>query len=286
MSGRYVVSKFMRLQHVVRHNNTKTTTTTAAIRCLSTAPKKATEGGLPDSIKRVGTVEAFPNEYPGQNYAFNWCLNGDGVTPLRKSAFRITKPLDLKVAGLTPAAKAPLKVKAAAAMPEAGSDTLSFEVFDEVSQRTRDLLSLADSLYCPEGHVPGTRTAVRVITNSSKLAPDMLAYLERAPRKEPPESLPITAYVLETADGEEFVGYAIEEIEVPVSSRNDDGPGWITGNEPEPEYEAKSVASVVVVSKKPDIKVIVAGLEASAKALAADALERQAKKEAEEKAKE
>lgn len=64
---------------------------------------------LPDSIKRVGKTDAFPNEYPGQVYAFNWCLNGDGVTPLRKSAFRITKPLDLKVAGLSPA-KQPLKV--------------------------------------------------------------------------------------------------------------------------------------------------------------------------------
>jgi hypothetical protein len=66
---------------------------------------------VPDSIKRVGTVEAFPNEYPGQVYAFNWCLNGDGVTPLRKSAFRITKPLDLKIAGLELPKTKPLKVR-------------------------------------------------------------------------------------------------------------------------------------------------------------------------------
>jgi hypothetical protein len=59
----------------------------------------------------VGTVEAFPNEYPGQVYAFNWCLNGDGVTPLRKSAFRITKPLDLKIAGLELPKTKPLKVR-------------------------------------------------------------------------------------------------------------------------------------------------------------------------------
>lgn len=65
---------------------------------------------LPDSIKRVGNPFAFPNEYPGQIYAFNWCLNGDGVTPLRRSAFRITKPLDLKVAGLSQPSKNPLKV--------------------------------------------------------------------------------------------------------------------------------------------------------------------------------
>ena len=68
------------------------------------------KAAVPDSIKRVGTTEAFPNEYPGQNYAFNWCLNGDGVTPLKKSAFRITKPLDLQVAGLELPKKQPLQV--------------------------------------------------------------------------------------------------------------------------------------------------------------------------------
>lgn len=139
-------------------------------------------------------------------------------------------------------------------------------------------------LYCPEGHVPGTRTSVRVITNSPTLAPDLLAYMERAPRKEPAESLPITAYVLEGQE-EGFAGYAVEEIEVAV----DDGtkcPGWVTGHEPEPDYEPKSVASVVVVGKKPDLKVIVAGLELSQKALAADEVEREAKKEAKEKSEE
>lgn len=74
------------------------------------ATKPQASEGLPDSIKRVGTSEAFPNEYPGQIYAFNWCLNGDGVTPLRKSAFRITKPLDLQVAGLKGPKKNPLQV--------------------------------------------------------------------------------------------------------------------------------------------------------------------------------
>jgi len=176
---------------------------------------------------------------------------------------------------------------AASKVPEAGSDALSFEQFDEVSQRTRDLLSLSDGLYCPEGHVPGTRTAARIITNSSALAPDLLAYMERAPKRDPPESLPITAYVLEGATEEEFAGYAIEEVEVPVADPADfEEPLWITGYETEPDYEAKSVASLVVVGSKPDLKVIVAGLEACQKALAADALEREAKKEAEEKAKE
>ena len=238
---------------------------------------------------------AVPNEYPGQIYAFNWSLNADGVTPLKKSAFRITKPLDLKVAGLEQPKTNPLKVnanesfhnvrrmrvshvftlpscmqvKAAAPskMPEAGSDQLSFDTFDEVAQRTKDLLSLSDHLYCPEGHVPGTRTGVRVITNSGSLAPQLLAYLDRAPRKDPPENQPITAYILEGTE-EEFAGYAIEEVEFPV-------------DEDMTKMDAKSVAAVVVVGNKPDIKVIVAGLESCQAGLAADEAER-AEKAAEE----
>lgn len=65
---------------------------------------------LPDSVKRVGASAAFPNEYPGKVYAFNWALNRDGVTPLKESAFRITKPLDLKIAGLDQPKTNPLKV--------------------------------------------------------------------------------------------------------------------------------------------------------------------------------
>lgn len=176
-------------------------------------------------------------------------------------------------------------------MPEAGSDKLTFEQFDEVSQRTRDLLSLSDHLYCPEGHIPGTRTSVRIITNSPTLAPQLLAYLERAPRKEPPVSLPITAYVLEAAaTGEAFAGYAIEEVEVPVKKMDNNASenlGWTSIDaEDDAPLEAKSVAAVVVVGQKPDISTIVAGLELSQKALAADEVERQAKKDAAEKAKE
>jgi hypothetical protein len=78
---------------------------------LLTATRAKESEGLPDSIKRVGQTESFPNEYPGQIYAFNWCLNGDGVTPLKRSAFRITKPLDLKIAGLSPPKKTPLQVR-------------------------------------------------------------------------------------------------------------------------------------------------------------------------------
>ena len=153
-------------------------------------------------------------------------------------------------------------------MPEAGSDQLDFDTFDEVSQRTKDLLSLSDTLYCPEGHVPGTRIGVRVISNSANLAPSLVAYLDRAPRKDPPVSQPITAYILEGTE-EEFAGYAIEEEEVEL----EDG-----------STEARSVAAVVVISKKPDIKVVAAGLELSQKGLEADEAER-AQKKAEEEAK-
>jgi hypothetical protein len=218
---------------------------------------------LPESITRIGKTCIFPNEYPGQNYDFNWCLHGDGIANLKRAAFRITKPLDLKVAGLVPLDK-PIKVKPAPAskMPEAGSDALSFDTFDEVAQRTKDLLSLSKKMYCPEGDFPGTRTGVRIITNSATLAPQMLAYLDRAPRLKP-DAKPITAYVLEGTE-EEFSGYAIEEVEDEL----DDG-----------TMIAKSVAAVVVVGKNPDLKVLIAGLEASQKNLAADEAERAAKRE-------
>lgn len=178
-----------------------------------------------------------------------------------------------------------VKPAPASKMPEAGSESLTFEHFDEVSQRTRDLLSLSDHLYCPEGHVPGTRTTVRIITNSATLAPSLLAYLERAPRKDPPESLAVTAYVLEGTE-EAFSGFAIEEIEVPVTKEDEEEQEWTTGEATEPEKEAKSVASVVVVAQKPDIKIIVAGIEASQKALAADEIARETKKASEAKSSE
>jgi len=226
------------------------------VRCFSS---------LPESIKRVAPTASFPNEYPGQNYEFNWALNADGVTPLNKSAFRIIKPLDLKIAGLTPLKNTPLKVNAAAArglMPEAGSSNLTFESFDKVSEQTKSLLSSSPSLYCPEGDIPTTRTGVRIISNSQTLAPQLLAYLDRAPKKEP-TAMPITAFVLEDETVEEFQGYAIEEEE----DRFEEG-------------VIKSVASVVVIGKKVNIETVVAGLELSVGALLED--EEARKKEAEE----
>lgn len=213
---------------------------------------------LPESITRAGQAEALPNEYPGQNYAFNWTLNADGVTPTKKSAFRITKPLELKIAGLTPLAPSstPLKVNASAAkkpaqMKEAGSDHLDFESYDEISQRCKDLLSLSKSLYCPEGHMPGTTTSVRIITNSEALAPNLLAYLDRAPKNgESGGSCSITAYVMEDAEMEAFGAYAIEEV----------GSG----------DDVTSVAAVVCTGKKIGVENVVAGLEMSLEGLKED----------------
>lgn len=248
--------------------------------CLihTAAPAPQWEGGVPDSIKRVGQTSAFPDEYPGMVYEFNWCLNGDGVTPLKRSAFRINKPLDLKVAGLAPPKKNPLKVTGKP-IPEAGSDALSFDDFDSACQEVRDNLSLSESLYCPEGHVPSTTTGVRVISNSAKLAPDLLAYLDRCPKTSPPESMAITCFVME-GHTSEFSGYSIEEIEVPVPP--EEGVSvYDLGYQPK---EAKSVATVVVAGKAPKIASIVAGIEASAKALAEDELERAKKAEEEAQA--
>lgn len=222
--------------------------------------------GLPESVTRIGQSEAFPNEYPGQNYEFNWALNFDGVTPLKKSSFRIMKPLDLKIAGLNPSTTSPLKVDTSNEkdnIPEAGSDSLPFELFDDVSQKTKDSLSHSDTLYCPEGHIPSTRRGVRIITNSTDLAPKLLAYLERMPKKKP-SAQPITAYILEDDTEGEFSGYAIEEVE-DADSR-----------------EVKSVASVVVVGKKPKVETVIAGLEMSAQGLMED--EEAREKEAEENA--
>eukprot|EP00573_Skeletonema_grethae_P005706 CAMPEP_0201693646 /NCGR_PEP_ID=MMETSP0578-20130828/6175_1 /ASSEMBLY_ACC=CAM_ASM_000663 /TAXON_ID=267565 /ORGANISM="Skeletonema grethea, Strain CCMP 1804" /LENGTH=281 /DNA_ID=CAMNT_0048179211 /DNA_START=46 /DNA_END=891 /DNA_ORIENTATION=- len=242
-------------------------------RLFSAAAAAAATSNLPPSIPRVGAATAFPDEYPGQNYIFNWCLNADGVTPLKKCAFRITKPLDLKVAGLALPKSSPLKVNAKgdrSKVPEAGmTDALSFDTFDEVMQQTKDSLSLSDALYCPEGHAPSTKFGVRVITNSTEgaLVSDLMAYLERMPKRDP-TSQSVTCYVLGGPACEEFAGYAIEEVE----EQKEDG-----------SREAVSVATVVITGEKPSLKRIVAGIELSVEGLEADAVERAEKKAEEEK---
>lgn len=223
---------------------------TSARRSFAGARSFAT---LPESIARgSNSTASFPNEYPGQNYDFNWTLNGDGVTPTKKSAFRITKPLELKIAGLKPLKKTPLKVNAASSkksMIEAGSDALDFDSYDEISQRCKDLLSMSDSLFCPEGFMPSSSTSVRIITNSGTLAPKLLAYLERAPKRDS-KGCSITAYVMEDAQMDNFGAYAIEEV----------GEG----------DNITSVAAVVCTGNSVSVEQVVAGLEMSLDGLKED----------------
>ncbi len=189
------------------------------------------------------------------------------------SAFRITKPLELKIAGLNPVAS-PLKVNAAPAkkpsqMKEAGSDDLDFDSYDEISQRCKDLLSLSDTLYCPEGHMPGSLTSVRVITNSKTLAPKLLAYLDRAPKKDQGgSSCSITAYVLEDEQMEAFGAFAIEEV------------GGSSGGDGD---QVRSVAAVVCTGKSVTVEKVVAGLEMSLQGLKEDEEARNAEAEADAK---
>lgn len=228
----------------------------------SSFPAIRSFASLPESIKRSGQSTSIHNEYPGQNYAFNWTLNADGVTPLKKAAFRISKPLELKIAGLKPLTTTPLKVDASAAkktMREAGSDALDFDSYDEISQRCKDLLSLSDKIFCPEGHMPGTHTSVRVITNSDSLAPKILAYLDRAPKRES-SGCSITAYVLEDNEMDNFAAYAIEEVG-------------------ESADEITSVAAVVCTGKNVKIEQVVAGLEMSLDGLKEDEAARKAENE-------
>ena len=159
-----------------------------------------------------------------------------------------------------------MQVKAAAAskIPEAGSPELPYTTYDTQIQMIKDALSQSEHLYCPEGHAPSTSTGVRVISNSSTLAPNLVAYLDRAPKQDPPVSLPVTVYALEDASGDipEFAGYAIEEIEELDKETGELG-------------DPKSVAAVVVCGKKLDLKVIAAGIELSVSGLEADAKERE-----------
>ncbi len=181
------------------------------------------------------------------------------------------------MAGLSLPTSSPLAVNAKSdrsKVPEAGmTDALSFETFDEVTQQTKDSLSLSDALYCPEGHAPGTKFGVRVITNvgsesNNNLVSDLVAYLERMPKRQP-KTQSVTCYVLGGADCDEFAGYAIEEVE---ELKEEDG-----------SREAVSVATVVITGKQPSLKRIVAGIELSVEGLEADAVERAEKKAVEEK---
>lgn len=201
-------------------------------RCVAIPSSFATSASHQSSLDRVAAPIVWPNEGPGVNYAFNWQLNADGVTPTNELAFRITKQLDLTIAKLDPTCKSAVQkeIKASstkkiqASLLEAGTDAMPFDTFDANIRDTRDALSEAPALYCPEGLAPGSDVGVRVITNSGALASACAAYLERAPRIVTKEmcSQPVTVYVYRSAGEDDvdesfslssFSSYAIEEHE-------------------------------------------------------------------------
>lgn len=109
--------------------------------------------------------------------------------------------------------------------------------------------------------MPATTSSVRVITNSASLAPKLVAYLDRAPKRDS-TGCSITAYILEDESMEAFASYAIEET----------GEG----------DNVRSVAAVVCTGKSVKLEQVVAGLELSLEGLIED--EEARKKEAEEAA--
>jgi len=189
---------------------------------FSTSPASGKPSGKPPTWDRVGAPLIWPNEGPGVNYKFNWQLNADGVTPTRERAFRIMKPLDITVAGLTITAESVVESERAAAKvsvpAEAGTDAMPFDDFDASIRDTRDALSECPAIYSPEGLAPGLDIGVRVITNSGALASACAAYLDRAPRANTMKlrSQPITVYAyLGGGDGApgDYAAFAVEEHE-------------------------------------------------------------------------
>ena len=105
--------------------------------------------------------------------------------------------------------------------------------------------------------MPGSHTSVRIISNSATLAPKLLAYLERAPKRDS-AGCSITAYVLED-EMDQFSAYAIEEV-----GEGDD---------------IRSVAAVVCTGKNIKVEQVVAGLEMSFEGLKEDEAARKAEAE-------
>jgi len=132
----------------------------------------------------------FPRERPGLDYALNWSLNGDGVTPFG-DAFRFTKAsmAEKMIGDVT---KIPTVKKSGGVDPtEISSDEEWESTFDEIV----NILEAAPILYVSEGDAPKTRTPCRVITDDLPLAASaMFHVLERMPLREPIE-LPVTVYL-------------------------------------------------------------------------------------------
>ena len=134
----------------------------------------------------------FPRERPGLDYALNWSLNGDGVTPYG-DAYRLTKKTMAEA--MMKDVEAPPPTDPATVAEVCDDEDLYNELFDQ----SVDILEAAGTLYVAEGDAKGTRIPCRVITDSVAVAGTAIndEILERMPLREPRE-LPVTAYVTPT----------------------------------------------------------------------------------------
>lgn len=130
---------------------------------------------------------SFPRERPGLDYALNWSLNADGVTP-GGDAYRLTKASQAE--RLLGGKAAPVTESATAA------DEVDDEaVFDAALEQTINSLEAARALYVAEGDAPQTRVPCRVITDDLRLAATTISQVvEQMPLREPTE-LKVTCFV-------------------------------------------------------------------------------------------
>jgi hypothetical protein len=143
----------------------------------------------------------FPREGPGLDYALNWSLNGDGVTPSAR-AFRLTKAS--AGAKLLGGAAPPAPAAGGKAAPEVGD-----AAFDAHFDAAAGALEAAGAIYVAEGDAPATRTPCRVITDDAEVGAAAIAHcLDRMPLRAPTE-LPVTAYVVPA--GADFAGFVVDD---------------------------------------------------------------------------
>lgn len=153
-------------------------------RSAGSALRRALAIHRPDSNSELF---AFPRERPGLDYALNWSLNADGVTP-GGDAYRLTKASQAeRLLG----GKAALVSDSATAANEIEDET----VFDAALEQTVKFLEAAPVLYVAEGDAPQTRVPCRVITDDLGLAATTISQVvEQMPLREPTE-LKVTCFV-------------------------------------------------------------------------------------------
>ena len=148
----------------------------------------------------------------GKDYALNWSLNRDGVTPAG-DAYRFTKAAAAtKMLGATPEAAK----KAGAAPPDAGGDELSFEAFDAAYAAVVERFEAPGrTLYVADGDAPKTRTQARVVSDDLEAAASAMCHaLERMPLRAPQGGLPVTAYVAPSCA--DYAGAVVEDARLKI----------------------------------------------------------------------